>query len=54
MDASILLDVNTPFDDNKLAMFEKLVATFFTTKNKVEVNFIFKFFLSLNLERNGG
>ncbi len=37
MDTSILFDSNTPFDDNKLAVFDRVVTTFFTTKNKTEV-----------------
>ena len=38
MDTSILLDSNVPFDENKLAVFDWVVNTFFTTKNNTEVN----------------
>jgi hypothetical protein len=39
MDASILFDSSTPFNENKLAIFDKVVTTFFTTKNIQEVMF---------------
>jgi len=37
MDTSILFNNNTPFDDNKLAVFDWVVNTFFSTKNNLEV-----------------
>jgi hypothetical protein len=37
MDPSVLLDSNIPFDDNKLSLFEKIVTTFYTTKNNNDV-----------------
>ena len=37
MDTSILFNNNAPFDDNKLAVFDWVVNTFFATKNNLEV-----------------
>jgi hypothetical protein len=39
MDTSILFNSSTPFDENKLAVFDRVVTTFFTTKNNIEVKY---------------
>lgn len=37
MDPSTLLDSNIPFDQNKLALLDNVVNTFYTTKNNSDV-----------------
>lgn len=38
MDPAALLDINTPFDDQKQLLLENVVHTFYHTKNNSEVN----------------
>ena len=47
MDPSQLLNTSTPFDENKLDLFEKVVNTFYTTKNQNEVGLNLLFFREL-------
>jgi hypothetical protein len=38
MDPTQLLNSSIPFDENKLALLENIVTTFYTTKNSNDVN----------------
>jgi len=41
MDFSQLLNTSTPFDETKLELLERVVTTFYTTKNNQDVNLFY-------------